>query len=136
MNRALVVMGLGVVAFAVALAIYVGNHLSNEALAVLTGAVCGAGAMLPAAMLGFVSLLRRREADRNEPPHPPVSQPQTQYPPVIVVAPPGQHNALPPSPAGWQGAYSQGYSMPAGSRQFNVIGDEEGESNNGRRDNW
>ncbi len=134
MSRALVVMGLGVIAFAVALALYVGNHLSTEALAVLTGAVCGAGAMLPAAMIGLVSLFRRRETDRNEPLQAP--QPQTQYPPVIVVAPPAPHSTLPANHAGWQGAYSQGYSMPAGNRQFNVIGDEEGEANNGHRNNW
>ena len=60
MNRALLVIGLGVVALAVALAVYGGTRLSNEAMTVLTGAACGMGAMLPASIIGALSLLRRR----------------------------------------------------------------------------
>ena len=60
MNRHWSVIGLGVVALAVALAVYGGTRLSNEALAVLTGAACVMGAVLPVAIIGALALLRRR----------------------------------------------------------------------------
>ncbi len=111
MNRAVMVIGLGVVAFAVTLGVYVGGHLSNEAMSVLIGAACGVGAMVPAVIIAVLSLSRRRDASA---PHTP---PQAMYPPVIVVAPPAT-NTLPPS---------QSFpSMPLtpGPRHFTVIGDE------------
>jgi hypothetical protein len=117
MNRVTLIIGLGIVAFAVTLATYVGTHLSNEAMSVLTGAACGVGAMLPAVIIGSLSLLRRREV--TPPPTPPA-----QYPPVFVVAPQALPNA---SPAGnWQNTYPQGFNAPVGERQFSVIGEEEG----------
>ena len=118
MNRALLVIGLGVVAFAVTLAVYVGTHLSNEAMTVLTGAACGMGAVLPAAIIGAIALLRRRDAERAVPPAPYAA---SQYPPVIVIASP---NALPAGAGGWQGMYPQEFSAPVGARQFSVIGEE------------
>ena len=121
MNRALLVIGLGVVAFAVTLAVYVGTHLSNEVMTVLTGAACGMGAVLPAAIIGALSLLRRRDAERAMPSPPPAQYAAPQYPPVIVVASP---NALPAGASGWQGTYQQGFSAPVGARQFSVIGEE------------
>ena len=42
-----VALGLVALAFAVTLAVVVGNRLSDEALAVLAGAVCGVGAAIP-----------------------------------------------------------------------------------------
>ena len=128
MNRVTLIIGLGVVAFAVTLATYVGTHLSNEALSVLTGAACGVGAMLPGALIGGLALLRRREVTTlaTQPPVP------AQYPPVFVVASPALPNA---SPAGnWQGAYPQSFNAPASERQFSVIGEEEGEWNYERHD--
>ena len=131
MSRALAIVGLGVAAFAVTLAVYVGSHLSNEAMSVLTGTACGVSAMLPAAMIGALALLRRRDRENVAP-----SQPWTQpgapqpYPPVIVVAPPALSNAL---PAGeWQRMYGQGFNTPVGGRQFSVIGEEEGVWNDER----
>jgi hypothetical protein len=120
-NRALLVIGLGVVAFAVTLAVYVGTHLSNEAMTVLTGAACGMGAVLPAAIIGALALLRRRDAERAMPPSPAAPYGASQYPPIIVVASP---NALPAGAGGWQGTYQSGYSAPVGARQFSVIGEE------------
>jgi hypothetical protein len=111
-----IVIGLGMVAFAVTLAIYIGSHLSNEAMAVLIGAVCGVGAMLPATIIGALALLRRRDrADAVARASPP---PQSMYPPVIVVAPP----AMNPS----QLANSTYMPVPpaAPPRQFTVIGDD------------
>jgi hypothetical protein len=117
MNRVTLIIGLAVVAFAVTLATYVGTHLSNEAMSVLTGAACGVGAMFPAVIIGGLSLLRRRE---NVAPPP---QPPAQYPPVFVVAPQALPNASPANP--WQNVYPQGFNAPA-ERQFSVIGEEEG----------
>jgi len=114
-NRAGVVLGLGVVAFGVTLAIYIGTHLSNEAMSVLTGAVCGMGVMLPAAILAGLSLLRRREREdttMRAAPHP-----QALYPPIIVVAPPAVNSPQPLPPFS---------PLPpvVSPRQFTVIGDD------------
>jgi hypothetical protein len=125
----LAVIGLGVVAFAVTLAIYIGSHLSSEAMTVLAGAACGVGAVLPAAIMGALALLRRREAENVAPPAQQAMP--SQYPPVIVVAPPALPNGLPAN--GWQGAYPQGFSAPISERQFNVIGEEEGVWSDERR---
>ena len=135
MSRALAIVGLGVAAFAVTLAVYIGSRLSNEAMSVLTGAACGVSAMLPAVVIGALALLRRRDRE-NVPPPQPWSQPGApqQYPPVIVVAPPASSSAR---PAGdWQRAYPQGFSTPVGGRQFSVIGEEEGVWNNERHSSW
>ena len=121
MNRALLVIGLGVVAFAVTLAVYVGTHLSSEVMTVLTGAACGVGAVLPGVIIGVLSLLRRRDAERAVPSPPAAPYAAPQYPPVIVVASP---NALPAGSGGWQGTYQPGYSAPVSARQFSVIGEE------------
>lgn len=120
MNRVTLIIGLGVVAFAVTLATYIGTHLSNEAMSVLTGAACGVGAMLPGALIGGLSLFRRREntLPSTQPPVP------AQYPPVFVVASPALPNASPTN--NWQSAYPQGFNSPASERQFSVIGEEEG----------
>ena len=115
MNRAAIVTGLGVIAFAVALAVYIGGHLSDEAMSVLIGAACGVGAMLPAVLIAVLALPRRRERDESSAAR--ASPPQPMYPPVIVVAPPAT-NTLPSS---------QSFpSMPPASvpRQFTVIGDD------------
>jgi hypothetical protein len=115
MNRAVIVIGLGVVAFAVTLGVYVGGHLSNEAMSVLIGAACGAGAMVPAVIIAVLSLSRRREREETSATR--TSPPQAMYPPVIVVAPPAA-NSLPSN---------QSYpSMSSSSvpRQFTVIGDD------------
>ena len=115
MNRAGVVLGLGVVAFGVTLAVYIGSHLSTEAMSVLTGAACGIGAMLPAAILAGLSLLRRRE--REDMRTRAASPPQGMSPPVFVVAPP----AVNPLQSG-----SSFSSLPpvTSPRQFTVIGDD------------
>ena len=110
MKRVLVILGLGVIAFAITLGVYVGSHLSPEALSVLTGAACGVGAVLPAALVAGLALLRRR--GRDDTGHMPAGPPSI-YPPIIVVSPPAvsppQSPNLPP------------VALP---RQFTVIGDD------------
>ena len=96
-NRTKVFTGLVVLVFVVTLAVVVGNRLSDEALAVLAGAVCGVGAAIPTSLL-IVVVSRRRDERRVQP-----YTPQGVYPPVVVVAPPGGQqqpsdwNTLPPS---------------------------------------
>src|SRR5512136_3128295 len=98
MTRVAAILGLGVVAFAVTLAVYVGEHLPQEAVSVLTGAVCGMGAMLPAALISLLAFARRRES-RADAQAMPMPQPNmSPYPPVIVVTPQG----LPGGPASAQ----------------------------------
>jgi hypothetical protein len=92
-------------AFAVTLALIVGNRLSDEALGVLAGAVCGVGAAIPTSLI-VVAVSQRGSEPRDlsapsQTVQPPM--PQRAYPPVIVVSPqggqqwPNSWNALPPS---------------------------------------
>lgn len=53
-------VGIGIVKLAVLL----GNRLNDEALAVLTGAVCGVGAAIPTSLL--VVAVSRRHNEENE----------------------------------------------------------------------
>jgi hypothetical protein len=112
-SRVKIFAGLVAMAFAVTLAVIVGSRLSDEALAVLAGAVCGVGAAIPTSLL-IVSVSRRQDERRVQLPAP---QPGP-YPPVVVVAPPGGQqrpndwNMLPPSLA-----------APA-QRHFTVVGGE------------
>ncbi|MBI5652396.1 MAG: hypothetical protein HZC40_18410 [Chloroflexi bacterium] len=105
--------------FAVTLALIVGNRLSNEALAVLVGAVCGISATVPVSIALFIA------ASRNwgRAPEPAHYEPRTQ-PPVIVVSPP----QLPQAHYGYAGAP---YFLPPtisdaslGTREFKIIGEE------------
>ncbi len=112
-SRVKIFAGLVAMAFAVTLAVIVGSRLSDEALAVLAGAVCGVGAAIPTSLL-IVAVSRRQDERRVQPPAPQAGP----YPPVVVVAPPGGQqrpndwNMLPPSLA-----------APA-QRHFTVVGGE------------
>nr|HID14392.1 hypothetical protein [Anaerolineae bacterium] len=100
-RRLRIFVGLVAMAFAVTLAVVVGNRLSDEVLAVLAGAVCGVGAAIPTSLL-IVAVSRRREDESTKARVQP-SMPQGVYPPVVVVTPPGGQqrpsdwNYLPPS---------------------------------------
>jgi hypothetical protein len=104
--------GLVVMAFAVTLAVIVGDRLSDESLAVLAGAVCGVGAAIPTSLL-IVAVARRRDEPRVQPP-----MPQGAYPPVVVVTPPGGQQR----PNTWD-AFPPSLSAPM-QRHFTVVGDE------------
>jgi hypothetical protein len=103
--------GLVMTAFAVTLAVVVGNRLSDESLAVLAGAVCGVGAAIPTSLL-IVAVARRRDEPRVQPP-----MPQGAYPPVVVVTPPGGQQR----PNTWD-AFPPSLSAPM-QRHFTVVGD-------------
>jgi hypothetical protein len=98
-------LGVVTVAFAVTLALVVGNRLSSEALGVLAGAVCGVGAAIPTSLI-VVAVTRRRDQDESG--HGEMLSRQRMerntYPPVIVVSPQSGRerpyqgwDALPPS---------------------------------------
>ena len=86
-QRLRVFAGLAVTAFAVTLAVVIGNRLSDEALAVLAGAVCGVGAAIPTSLL-IVAVSRQREGPQAHPTTP-MSSAGGPYPPVVVVTPSG-----------------------------------------------
>lgn len=113
-------VGISTVAFVVTLALVVGNRLSEEALGVLAGAVCGVGAAIPTSLI-VVAVSRRqgesqsagateiRQRDRSYgPSHP--------YPPVVVI-----------SPASGQPTRSSWNTLPSSlsasrEREFRIVG--------------
>jgi hypothetical protein len=110
-RRMRVFLALAGIAFAMTLALVVGNRLSDEALGVLAGAVCGVGAAIPTSLL-IVAVTRRQNQGQTR-----TSQPEREYPPVVVVAPPGSQQR----PNSW-GALPSSFSPPT-QRQFTVVGE-------------
>ncbi len=117
-GRLKVLAGVVTAAFAVTLALVVGNRLSAEALGVLAGAVCGVGAAIPTSLL-VVAVSRRRDGAEGPSPwrtsrH---HQDDRAYPPVIVVSPQGGSRGAHP---GWD-TLRPFLSAPA-ERRFTVVG--------------
>ena len=105
--------------FAVTLAVIIGNRLSDEALAVLAGAVCGVGAAIPTSLL-IIAIMRRRDKPSEEWNSAHQAQPHPQqgyYPPVIVVSPSNAQQ----QPYNWNG-YPPSLTTPI-QREFTVVGD-------------
>ena len=118
-------LGLVATCFAVALAVIVGNRLSDEALAVLAGAVCGVGAAIPTSLI-IVAVSRHRgarECRNEEPPLHPPAYSQGAYPPVVVVAPPDRWQQS----TGWNGLPPS--LPPPTQRDFTVVGGTPDEQN-------
>lgn len=113
--------GLLAVVFAVTLAVLIGQRLSDQAMAVLAGAVCGVGASIPTSLLIVWVTQRRRE---QQP-----AQITGAYPPVIVVQPPPQPGLSGQAPG--QPGYLAPFSPPA-QREFTVVGSEGEEARYGR----
>jgi hypothetical protein len=118
MKRAVTLVGL---AFAVGLAVVVGNRMSSDAMAVVVGVVCGVLASVPTSLLVIWAMGRRGQGMAVE------SQARngvgTAYPPVVVVNP-GPGYSMP----GYGPAAAMGWDrqLPAGGpRQFRVVGEEE-----------
>ena len=111
--------GLVALTFAITLALVVGNRLTNEALAVLAGAVCGVGAAIPTSLIIVAISRRQREEIHDEQPamYQQGVYPQGAYPPVVIVTPQGGHQQ---QPYGWNGTPP---SLGAQSqREFTVVG--------------
>ena len=123
MRNGLILAGL---AFAVALAVIVGNRLSNEAMAVVVGAACGISASVPVSIALVIAASKNwgREEGPREIGYDYESRRYAPQPPqILVVSPPQQ----PQPPYGF--APSQ-YYLPPGApdvgapREFKIIGDE------------
>jgi hypothetical protein len=115
------------IAFAVALAVIVGNRLSDEAMAVVVGAVCGISASIPVSVALVIAASRNwgREAAPREVEYDYGSHRYApQQPQILVVSAPPQ----PQPPYGYQS--NQYYPTPqtedaaSSPRQFKIIGDE------------
>lgn len=102
------------VAFAVALAVVVGNRMSAEAMAVVIGVVCGVAASIPMSAI-ILALSNRRRPEVAGEPAPPAGGP------VYLVAPGA---ALRPA-ATWP-EYGQAFPAPPmpAPREYRIIGDE------------
>ena len=114
-GRLRLIAGTVAVAFAVTLAVVIGQRLSDQAISVLAGAVCGVAASIPTSLLIVWVTRRREETSRAHTPQ------QGTYPAVLVIQPPaqGQHQGMLQPPL-----YGP-YTAPA-PREFTVVG-EEGE---------
>ncbi len=99
MRNGIVLVGM---AFAVTLAIFVANRLSDQALAVAVGAMCGILASVPVSIAFVIAAHRNwgrpetivQETPRRLDPEPP-RYPQAQQP-IIVIAPPQLNSAAYP----------------------------------------
>jgi drug/metabolite transporter (DMT)-like permease len=111
-----VMAGIMLVVFAVAMAVIISNRLSDEALAVLAGAVCGVGAAIPTSLL-VVAVGRWLASNKREEPAP--TTPTMTQPTMLVVPPMAlpQQPARPPAPTLWD-------REPA-ARRFTIVGDED-----------
>ncbi len=110
-----------VAAFVVTLALVVGNRLSEEALGVLAGVVCGVGAAIPTSLI--ILFVSRRHGDASGAERLRVGHrdsdyaPRQPYPPVVVVSPGSTHQ---PSRAAWN-ALPSSLSEPR-ERTFRIVG--------------
>ena len=105
-------------AFAVTVAVIVGNRMSAEAMAVVVGVVCGVAAAIPMSLL---ILLVSRRRDRYVEACGPYGQHGARsgaYPPVVVI------QGGTPVPNQLQPPY-YGNSVEATPRQFHIVGEEE-----------
>jgi hypothetical protein len=103
------------VAFAVSLAVIIGQRLSEQAVSVLSGAVCGVGASIPTSLLIVWVMHRRQDQEQRSTQQPAPGA----YPPVVVVQSPPQ--------AGGSPSHQYGYLPPSvqpARREFTVVGGE------------
>ena len=114
MKRAGLILG---VVFVMALAVVVGNRMSVDAMAVVVGVACGVLASIPTSLLLIWALGRNASADAH-------ADRSAHYPPIVVVNP-GQSYGRPGY--GSPPMYSAGdeLSLPAGPRDFKVVGNAE-----------
>ena len=124
MRNGLILAG---IAFAVALAYFVGNRLSDQALAVVVGAVCGIGASIPVS-IGLVIASGNNWGRQDAPREVSYDYGTHRYaaqPPVIIMSPP--QSPMPYAPYGVpQNQYMHPPSAPTmgAPREFKIIGDD------------
>jgi len=99
-----------IIAFAVTLAVIIGQRMSTDAMAVVIGVACGVLASIPTSLLILAVSGKRGERE--------VRQQQRDYPPVVIVNPGNNQPRYLQPP--FQAPPIQGQE-----RQFRVIGDED-----------
>ena len=122
MKNGVIVVG---ATFAVALAYIVGSRLSNEAVAVVVGAVCGISASIPVS-IALVIASSNNWGRREEPSQPSNGYEPRRYapqPPVFIVSPPQAQMpyGYPQNPYYFPTPTSQAAFEP---REFKIIGGE------------
>ena len=118
------------IAFAVALAVIVGNRLSSEAMAVVVGAVCGISASIPVSLALVIAASKNWGREETPPRDAPYgagydygAHRYAPPPQILVVSAPPQA----PSPYGFP---QNQFYLPPGApdigapRDFKIIGDE------------
>ncbi len=103
-------------AFGLTMAVVVGQRLSDQALAVIAGAVCGVVASIPPSLL-IIWVTRRKQERAQAWPSP--------YPPVVVVQPPAAYPGGMSDPSG-RYLSPPTWTAPAAPvpREFVVVGEE------------
>ena len=119
------ILFVALLAFAVSLAVVVGQRLSSEAMAVIVGVVAGVAASIPTSLIVVWAALRNRGEARvvdNR-------RPEAPEPRIVVMAPPPTPpaNAAPARPSYYAPAeaglrFEPGLPRHAGRREFTVIG--------------
>jgi hypothetical protein len=112
-------------AFAVTFAIVIGNRLSEQAMAVVVGALCGISASIPVTVGFIIAATRNRnpQIERGEPGGNPYAGRSYSQPPVYVIA------SSPQQPLPYNFNQGQFYLPPSAPppgapRDFKIIGDE------------
>ena len=77
-SKLTILAGISCVSFTITLAMLIGSKLSDQALAVLSGAACGVSAAIPTSLL-IVGITYKQRQPQVQP------QQQNQYPPIVVV---------------------------------------------------
>ena len=114
---------LGIVTFAVSLAVVVGYQLSSEAMAVVVGVVCGVLASVPMSAMILVMTRRQLRPAAHKESVTPVPHQQPYAPPVVVIQPDGRQ-AHSPLPSPWETEPAAAEQQPW-RRSFTVVGDDE-----------
>jgi hypothetical protein len=114
MGRALTAL---LIAFAVTLAVVVGNRMSTEAMAVVVGVVCGVAAGIPMSLLILLATRRRHREAEGYGMYGQQTRRDGSYPPVVVI------QGGTPVPNQPQLPY-YGSSVEAAPRQFHIVGGE------------
>jgi len=107
MRRILIIAGIALIGFAITLGVYIAGRLGEEEVALMAGALCGAGVAIPlGAGLGAALVLRR-------------SRPSPPPPSWIVLSPPG------PAPTARRAQPIAPPLIRSAGQGVNIIGDND-----------
>ena len=116
------IVALAAMAFAVTLAIIIGQRLSTEAMAVLIGVLAGVLASVPTSLAVAYLAIKHWQPKIERPAPPQAAPPQ----PIVVSYPPTVENgypSLPPAQPGYPSPAIPAY--PIHSREYTVIGGDQ-----------